>query len=292
MDAESVAMSTSTYRTRNEIDQNDIQQIIKFMPKMVDKEIDEINMLGQVQNFIPPHTLFVKKNEESKEILDLDNFICNEQKELIGYIDEVVGQISDPFYSVVLYPAFIENADREELNLQQMFKDKAVYFVEKTKKLVFWNNLINLKACDASNMYDEAIVEKTEQEFSDDEQEQAYKKIIKKVKNQRKRKRRQEEGTGAGDKNPNVFNNSQNYKKREQKQVQFQQQPYPYYSGSYVPTPQSYPQQVPPYQQVPNMGMNNLGQQFPSSYSPNMYNPQQYQPHPPCQPPYNPQNQN
>lgn len=74
MDAESV-MSMSTYKTKNEINQDDISQILKFMPKMLDKEIEVINVLGSVQSFIPPHTLFVKKDEDSKEILDLDNFV-------------------------------------------------------------------------------------------------------------------------------------------------------------------------------------------------------------------------
>jgi hypothetical protein len=107
MDTESI-MSTSTYKTRNEIDGNDIAQILKFMPKMLEQQIDTINLLGVVQSFIPPHTLFVKKDEESKEILDLDNFVCNESKELIGYIDEVVGPINEPYYTVMLYPAYIE----------------------------------------------------------------------------------------------------------------------------------------------------------------------------------------
>ena len=39
-------------------------------------------------------------------------------------------------------------------------------------------------------MYDEAVVEPSEQDFSDDEQEKEYKRIVKKVKNSRKRKRR------------------------------------------------------------------------------------------------------
>ena len=95
MDAESI-MSASTYKTKNEIDYNDIKQIMKFMPKMVDKQIEAINVLGVVQNFIPPHSLFVQKDENSQEILDLDNFVCNEKKELIGYIDEVVGPIQEP----------------------------------------------------------------------------------------------------------------------------------------------------------------------------------------------------
>ena len=71
-------------KQNNEIDQNDIAQIMRFMPKMVDKEIEVINRLGIVENFIPPHILFVRKDDSSNEILDLDNFVWNEKKELIG----------------------------------------------------------------------------------------------------------------------------------------------------------------------------------------------------------------
>lgn len=34
---------------------------------------------------------------------------------------------------------------------------KTVYYVQKTKKLVFWQNLINNKGSDASNLFDEEI---------------------------------------------------------------------------------------------------------------------------------------
>ena len=133
MDAESVALSTSTFRTKNEIDQNDIDQIIKFMPKMVEKEIGSINKLGVVKSFLPPHILFVEKDNDTADVLDLDNFVCNEQKELIGYIDEVVGPIKDPFYAVVLYPAFKESLEKQELDLDKYFKALELYYVEKTK---------------------------------------------------------------------------------------------------------------------------------------------------------------
>lgn len=289
MDAESVAFSTSTYRTKNEIDQNDINQILRFMPKMVDKEIGSINPLGKVENFIPPHTLFVKKEEDSKDILDLDNFVCNEKKELIGYIDEVVGPVVDPFYTVVLYPAFKEQCDKEEIDLEAMFKGNKVYFVEKTKKLVFWNNLLNQRGCDASNMYDEEVDGESEEEFSDDEQEKAFKKIVKKVKNQRKRKRREMEG--GLHPNQQKYNPADGYNRKRdlkgQNVHQYQAQPpYPYqppahygqnmqsdYAPSYAPQYQQMPN-IPPatyYPQYPPAPYPYQAQQPPQSY--NQFNP-------------------
>ncbi|CAI2375615.1 unnamed protein product [Moneuplotes crassus] len=280
MDAESV-VSMSTYKTKNEISQNDIQQILKFMPKMLDKEIDIINPLGVVKNFIPPHTLFVQKDDQSRDILDLDNFICNEKKELIGYIDEVVGPVNDPFYTVMLYPSFLEQTEKDEINLEALFTGNQVYFVEKTKKLVFWNNLLNQKGCDASNIYDEEIIEPSEQDFSDDEQEKE------------KRKRRdQKRSTGIMNAPENV------YRKRDVKHAgmgQFQQPaPYNYqpqipqfgqnmpepYVGGYAPTyspappypPQGETPMMPGYQ--PGMGDVNYRQNPPYGYPPYFNKPQ------------------
>ena len=105
----------------------------------------------------------------------------------IGYIDEVVGPIGQPYYTVMLYPAYKEKLEKEEINIETLFKGESVYFVEKTKKLIFWNNIINQKARDASNMYDEEVNPNSDDEFSDDEQEKVFKKIVKKVKNHRKR---------------------------------------------------------------------------------------------------------
>lgn len=289
MDTESVAFSTSTYKTKNEIDYNDIEQIKRFMPKMVDKEIGTINKLGKVENFIPPHTLFVKKQDDSNEILDLDNFVCNENRELIGYIDEVVGPINEPYYTVVFYPSHKDNLEKEELNIETLYKNKTVYFVEKTKKLVFWNNILNQKGCDASNMFDEEVCGKEDEEFSDDEQERAYKKVLKKVKNQRKRRKR-EEGK------PSKFVNQAHpgphpySKKREVKSehinTQYQAQP-PY---MYCPPPQ-YGQTMPmpytPNSSYPSHPSMPPTAQHPAPYPAQAYYPQ-YQAPPPAPGSYHP----
>ena len=182
-----------------------------------------------------------------------------------------------------------------------------MYFVEKTKKLVFWNNLLNQKGCDASNVYDEEIIEPSEQDFSDDEQEKEYKRIVKKVRNNRKRKRRD------GDKSKqHIIQPDHVYKKREVKHLamnnypsaapvpynychppvayaQNMQQTYnPGYVPNYSPIPayqpqggnyiQNMPQQIQPVQQDPNY--HPQAQQNPNY-------PSQTQPNPPYgYPPY------
>ena len=58
--------------------------------------------------------------------------------------------------------------------------NSTLYYVQKTKKLVFWQTLLNQKGSDASNIFDEEIPE-SEQAFSDDEDEENYKRIIRKM---------------------------------------------------------------------------------------------------------------
>lgn len=201
-----------------------------------------------------------------------------------------------------------------------LYKGKQVYFVEKTKKLVFWNNLINQRGCDASNMHDEEIIEPSEQDFSDDEQEKSYKKIMKKVKNQRKRKRENPPAMPYTNQYPPA--QFSQYKKREIKvgeMNQYQMQPpYPYappmnYGQNmqpenpemYTPHPflQSLPQaQAPPFpQSMPQAQAPQFPQsmpqapQFPQSMPPNQAPPQGQYPfayNPPYgYPPYNNQPQ-
>eukprot|EP00343_Euplotes_focardii_P011577 CAMPEP_0205832642 /NCGR_PEP_ID=MMETSP0206-20130828/47472_1 /ASSEMBLY_ACC=CAM_ASM_000279 /TAXON_ID=36767 /ORGANISM="Euplotes focardii, Strain TN1" /LENGTH=88 /DNA_ID=CAMNT_0053138353 /DNA_START=113 /DNA_END=375 /DNA_ORIENTATION=- len=78
-------------------------------------------------------------------------------------------------------------------------------------------------------MHDEETVEPSEQDFSDDEQEKDYKRIIKKVKNQRKRKRRETDQQIM----PQAIPQSDFHKKRDVKlNSMAYQQPQPYnYSG-------------------------------------------------------------
>ena len=68
----------------------------------------------------------------------------------------------------------------EEEKGYENFIGKEVFYVQKTKKLVFLQHLLNQKGSDASNMYDEEIPE-SEQAFSDDEDEVNYKNLVRKM---------------------------------------------------------------------------------------------------------------
>ena len=63
--------------------------------------------------------------------------------------------------------------------------------LKKLNKLVFWNNILNQKGCDASNMFDEEVEDNSDEQFSDEEDQKNFKKIAHKVRKQRKRKNKE-----------------------------------------------------------------------------------------------------
>jgi hypothetical protein len=163
--------------------------------------------------------------------------------------------------------------EKQELDMTKLFDKLDVYYVEKTKKLVFWNNLLNQKGCDASNMYDEENEGNSDEQFSDDEQNQAFKKIVHKVKKQRKRKAREFEGKPRHNNQAYKNPGNQNYKKREVKHEQVASQyqaPYPYVP-QYDPNMPLHPQYQHPYQAPfmpmhqappPNMNLQHANYQY------------------------------
>jgi H/ACA ribonucleoprotein complex non-core subunit NAF1 len=160
--------------TKHEIGQNDLDSITKFFPKLVG-QVGDIAPLGTIQSVVDSRFVV---SRASPDTLDLENFICDETSNVIGFIEDVIGPVQEPIYVVGLYADYRERmADGDGLAAQI---GKTLFFVQKTKKLVFWNRLLQSKGTDASNMHDEEIPE-SEQAFSDDEDERNYKRLVRKV---------------------------------------------------------------------------------------------------------------
>ena len=70
----------------------------------------------------------------------------------------MIGPVGDPLYIVSLYPEMREKISKGTVDSKSFIGTKA-YFILKTKKLVFWHNLMKHKGSDASNVYDEEIPE-------------------------------------------------------------------------------------------------------------------------------------
>ena len=153
-------------------------------------------LLGKVDNLVGK-TLLVKGLPADGEqfVLDIGSVLCNENREVIGQIGDVLGQTREPFYIVS-----IDSKDVEELGLES---GANVYYVDKLSNKVFTKPLTAMKGTDASNIHDEEVGE-DEQEFSDDEEEAASKrdkkaeKLAKKLGNaSRPRDRKPARGRGG-----------------------------------------------------------------------------------------------
>ena len=117
---------------------------------------------------------FVMMADLSNGILDLDNIVFNQNKLPVGYIDDVLGKIDNPFYIVKYFPNYNGSTDLQGEKLS---------FVKQKAKFVNKMELIKQKGSDASNVYDEEI-DDDEKEFSDDEEEKARKERLKKRRDQ------------------------------------------------------------------------------------------------------------
>lgn len=193
---------------------------------------------------------------ESIGILDLDNVIYTEKKVCLGFIEDVLGPIDKPFYSIFYYP----KAGGDEV----IEKGQTLYCPLKGIKLVAVATLRESKGCDASNVFDEEV-SKNEIEFSDDEEERKAKR----------HKRKRPERSITNDTNDIVSNtqleNDYNKLKAGQHRNVYNQNPTP---PPYQPSnPSNYPMhQYPPammnnYQDMPPVqGMNTYGQYPPMQY--------------------------
>ena len=92
-------MSQAT-KTKNEINEDDIDQIQKFWPKLIGS-VGNIQEIGRVKSFVN-NRLVVSKSLNC-ETLDLDNFVTNEAKQVLGFVEDVIGPVTEPLYLICLY---------------------------------------------------------------------------------------------------------------------------------------------------------------------------------------------
>jgi rRNA processing protein Gar1 len=146
--------------TRNEVEE------VRELPEIyIMKEGDNLVNAGVVEEVVDDKVLV--KVHTMMGILDLDNLLFNVNGICFGYIDDVIGKVDSPYYVTKIFPT----VDRTIVN-----RDDVVFFVEKNAKIVQTEKM-KRKGCDASNAFDEEVPDE-EMEYSDDEEEQAMKKVI------------------------------------------------------------------------------------------------------------------
>jgi H/ACA ribonucleoprotein complex non-core subunit NAF1 len=179
--------SYAKFKTQNEIDPEQIEKYAPPMPELDD--LDQIVNFGVVANYIddgPFHSVCLVRPNEPRQIFDLDNIVALGNKEVIGFVLDLVGHITMPQYSVRLYPDFLERIKSKGVQVKNQLVDQKVFLVQKCLKVINAKlpEIMSKKGCDASNIYDEEVPEH-DQEYSDDEKEKEAKKARKKKRGNR-----------------------------------------------------------------------------------------------------------
>lgn len=96
--------SYAKFKTQNEIDLENVEKYAPKIPEM--DELDDIIEFGIVDKYIEDGALsfILVQPSNPQQIYDLDNIVCFKNKEVIGFILDLIGHISKPVYSVRIYP--------------------------------------------------------------------------------------------------------------------------------------------------------------------------------------------
>ena len=143
----------------------------------------EVELFGRIDSIID--TVIVIRAAAPTEdgpsrILDEGSLVCLSDRRVLGPIFETFGAVTTPLYSVRLpsisHPLLaLDSTDRLSVGTDVFFSPDPEYSsVLLTRDI----RLLQHKGSDASNLYDEEPGE-AEVEFSDDEQEQEYRRVIK-----------------------------------------------------------------------------------------------------------------
>ncbi|KAI0078859.1 NAF1-domain-containing protein, partial [Panus rudis PR-1116 ss-1] len=163
--------SDNPLRTKNEIPEADvvIPEVDEVGPlEVLEKVGDIMSIVGQV--VIVKGTASHVMNRASEKALDSDTLLVFEDRKVLGYVYETFGPTHQPLYQVKFNQQY-------PLDPEKVKVGREVFHVPARSKFVFVSQIKHLKGSDASNAYDEEPGE-DELEFSDDEEEQAYKRTL------------------------------------------------------------------------------------------------------------------
>jgi hypothetical protein len=106
MNMDNEGSSYSKFKTQNEVE---IEKAFETGPKPIAlDELDEIETFGYIRQYISIGVgMVLIEPKEPTKILDIENIVCLTDKTVIGFIFELVGQITHPLYSVQLYPDYV-----------------------------------------------------------------------------------------------------------------------------------------------------------------------------------------
>ncbi|KAG1765109.1 Gar1/Naf1 RNA binding region-domain-containing protein [Suillus occidentalis] len=173
-DEESGATTVASYvQTKNEIVDTDI-----VVPSVLEVGLEEVlEKVGEVMNIIG-NVVIVKglpadsSRAVSERALDVETLLVFDDRKVLGHVYETFGPTSQPLYQIKFNQSY--PLDTEKIRIA-----REVYHIPQRSNFVFMEYLKKLRGSDASNIHDEEPGE-DEMEFSDDEQEAAFKQARKK----------------------------------------------------------------------------------------------------------------
>ncbi|KAI9765158.1 MAG: hypothetical protein M1840_007751 [Geoglossum simile] len=156
----------SQLRTKNEVEG------VKVAKPNIDITVEmKIEELGEVDKIVDSFVL-VKANVSGEyQVLDSGSLLCSKDRRVIGVVDETLGRVQQPLYSIAFNSA-------SEITEEGIVVGMKIFYVEQHSSYVFTQPLKGMKGSDASNLHDEEIGE-DELEFSDDEAEAEHKRRVK-----------------------------------------------------------------------------------------------------------------
>ena len=84
----------------------EIEKAFETGPKMIAlDELDEITEFGDLRQFFSQGVgMVLIEPTDPLKLFDIECIVCLGDKTVIGFIFELVGQITNPLYSIQLYP--------------------------------------------------------------------------------------------------------------------------------------------------------------------------------------------
>ena len=152
--------------------QNEQAEAVPPIPNITVTEDMHIEELGNIEAIVENNVLIRAKTSGSYQVLEGGSVLCLADRKVVGAIAETLGRVEEPLYTM----RFASQADMAESGVAE--KGTTVFYVKDHSTFVFTQPLKAVKGSDASNLHDEEIGA-DEMEFSDDEAELEYKRMLK-----------------------------------------------------------------------------------------------------------------
>ena len=106
-DEDGTQTTYSKFKSAHEVDPFDLQ---KFAPKVPQIDgMDELVPFGELMIVVQGTLNVLITSTDPTNVFDLDNIVVTkENREVIGFVHDLIGQISAPIYSVALFPEYLE----------------------------------------------------------------------------------------------------------------------------------------------------------------------------------------